>query len=115
MFEPRYLTGPALIVVGLFFGWIFYRLWVVHPINRVFRLGPYVTEQGLEAVLKMRSMFLALSLLNLESGIYRTFYWYFEQNPLADTIRIMGAMETVFAVWFSVLCIRAGVKLWLTR
>lgn len=41
----------AFYVIGGSLLWLATVMWREHPINRVFRLGPYVTEKGLRALL----------------------------------------------------------------
>lgn len=45
--------GSALsfYVIGGLFLWLSTALWREHPINRVLKLGPFVTERGLRALL----------------------------------------------------------------
>ncbi|WP_312487146.1 hypothetical protein [Sphingomonas sp.] len=54
MFDPRLLVGPVMLALGVSFLTLSIRLWMVRPLNRVFRLGPYVTERGMKAVLNLR-------------------------------------------------------------
>ena len=115
MLDPRYLTGPALIVVGTLLLYIANRLWMVHPINRVFRLGPFVTAEGMESLLRMRVTFLAFGLLLTESGVYRCAYWYFDQRVDAPWIMFLGALETGLSLWAACLALIGGFRIWRAR
>jgi len=115
MFEPRYLTGPALMVVGFLLLYVSWQIWRVHPVNRVFILGPLVTEAGMIALLHQRLLFLAFGLLMTESGIYRCVYWYVDPRVNAPSVMFLGAMETVFSLWSAYLAVNAGFKLWRAR
>ena len=113
--DPRILTGPAFVLIGTLFLWISGRLWLVHPINRVFRVGPFVTEEGMAALLNMRPIFLSYGLLGVTSGIYRCTYWFVTQSVNAPVILFLGSLETGFAVWAAILSIMAAVRLWRAR
>ena len=113
--EPRVLTGPAFFVLGLVFSWIVLRIWLVHPINRVFRLGPYVTERGIAAVLTMRPIFLAYALLGLTNGTTRMVYWFAVRSPNAPIIKFLGSLEAGLSVWAAFLTVKATIRLWRAR
>lgn len=44
-------SALAFYVIGAILLWLAVAMWKEHPINRVFRLGPYVTELGLRTLL----------------------------------------------------------------
>ncbi len=113
--EPRLFTGPAFIVIGAFLLTIALRLWVVHPVNRVFRLGPYVTERGMVALLNGRTTFLCFGLLGIVSGLTRTIYWFVTPEVNAPGVRYLGSLETGLALWAAYLSVRTAVRLWLGR
>lgn len=112
MIDLRYATGPALIIVGAVLLTVAVRLWMVHPINRVFRIGPFVTERGMRAVLGLRTIFLAYGLLLVESGTFRCAYWYLYQDVDAPVVAFLGSLETGLAFWAAALSVRAAYRLW---
>ena len=112
MMDPRILTGPALLAAGGLLLFISGRLWLVHPVNRVFRVGPFVTPKGLEALLGLRMILCAFGLLIAESGVYRIAYWLFERDVNARAVVLLGSLETGLALWVAYLSIVAGVRIW---
>lgn len=44
-------TAIAYYIIAGVLLWMAAQLWKEHPVNRVFRLGPYLTEEGLRALL----------------------------------------------------------------
>ncbi len=115
MFEPRVLTGPAFIVIGAVLLWIFLRLWLVAPINRVFRLGPFITERGMIALLTGRPVFLAYGLLGIVSGVCRCTYWFFVRQVNAPIVLYLGSLETGLAIWAAYLSVHTALRVWLVR
>jgi hypothetical protein len=113
MIDPRYLLGPALIVAGGVVLFTAFRLWMVNPLNRVFRLGPLVTLGGMEALLRLRLTLFAFGLMTVVSGIYRIAVWQFGQGLDAPVSQFLGSAETVLAIWAAYLASRAAVRLWL--
>lgn len=113
--DPRYLTGPAMIIVGLFFLFQACRLWFVHPINRVMRLGRYVTEEGLVAILNLRSLLLFYGLAGLEGGLYRCYYWFGNKEVDDPNVRFLGSAETMLMIICAYLSLTKGYHLWRTK
>lgn len=113
MIDPRILTGPALIVIGGFLVTIALRLYIVHPVNRVFRLGPFVTERGLVAVLRMRVIFLCYGMFFLTQGMTSTTYWFVVSqdvdNPFVVAFGSFGAAFAIGAAYFTLV---AAWRLW---
>ena len=112
MIDTRFLTGPALILIGALLLTIALRLTLVHPINRVFRVGPFVTERGMKALLNMRIVFYAFGLLLVESGVFRCAYWYVYQDIHHPAVVFLGSLEAGLAVWSAGLAIMAAARLW---
>lgn len=111
--EPRIIIGPCLIVIGAFMLGVAYRLWAVHPLNRVFRLGPFVTERGLQAILGMRPLFLSLGLFLTTWGASALVFWTIAGGDVYfPAVRFLGAFASVFGVWSSVLIVVSAVRLW---
>lgn len=110
--ELRFFTGPAFLIVGALMLTIALRLWLVHPINRVFRIGPFVTERGMKAILRMRMVFASFGALTFESGVYRCSYWFFSQNVHASVVVFLGSLESGLAGWAAIIAIIAAVRVW---
>lgn len=113
MIDPRILTGPAQFVIGAFLVTIAMRLYMVHPVNRVFRLGPFVTERGLVAVLRMRVLFFTYGMFFLTQGVTSTVYWLVAgqnvHNPFVAAFGSFGAAFAIGAAYFTLL---AAWRLW---
>lgn len=111
--EPRVVIGPMLVLLGCLFLGIAARLWLVHPLNRVFRLGPFVTERGLRAVLSMRPLFLSLGLFLTTWGAANVIFWTQADGDLYYwPVPFLGALASVFGAWACALSIIAAVRLW---
>lgn len=110
--EPRILAGPAQVIVGLVLTGIAIRLWTVHPVNRVFRLGPYVTEAGMRALLRLRSTFAAIGLAFVSGGAARTHFWFSSRQVSDPVVAFFGSLEAGLAVWAAFLAIHKAVLLW---
>ncbi|HEX8418564.1 MAG TPA: hypothetical protein VF638_00970 [Sphingomonas sp.] len=92
---------------------IAYRLWAVHPLNRVFRLGPFITERGLKAVLGMRPLLLSLGLFLTTWGVAALLFWTVAGGDVDyPPLRFLGAFASVFGIWSSILSVKASVRLW---
>ncbi len=115
-FEPRLLTGPSQIVIGVVFLLLGLRLWLVHPVNRVFRLGPFVTERGLKAVMGLRLLLSNLGLFFATQGAASVRYWFAAGRDVQDpTVVLLGSMSAVFAVTAATLLCVATWRLWRVR
>lgn len=115
-FEARVLTGPAMLVIGSLFLWVAYRLWAVSPINRVFRLGPYVTEEGIKAVVRLRLYFLALGLFLTMQGMSNITFWFIAgRNIQSFAVQFQGSLAAGFAVFAAVKTVVVMLRLWRAR
>ena len=113
MNDPRILMGPCLIVIGLFLAWITLRLFMVRPVNRVLRLGPFVTERGLIAVLRMRVLFGSYALFFLTQGTANILFWFISSRDLNNPFVVaFGSLGSVFAIGAAYFTLRAAVRLW---
>jgi hypothetical protein len=98
--DPRIITGIAYLIVGLSAIGVSLRIWWTPSINRVFSLGPFVTEEGLRFVLQHTRMVFALGAFAVASGLSRFAYW---QAGVAHSStgwhHFFGVVETIFAAW----------------
>lgn len=112
-FDPRLLTGPSLIVIGAVFLFLGLRLWIVHPVNRVLRLGPFVTEEGLGVVIRLRVLLTNLGLFFLTNGAASVRFWFVADRKLDDPIvAVLGGMAGVFAVSAAIVTLHALWRWW---
>lgn len=112
-FDPRTLTGPSLVIIGALFLFIALRLWLVHPLNRVFRIGPFVTEEGLRAVLGMRATFFAFGCFFItQGGSGMTYWWIANRDETYPPVVLLGSAATCFSIWAGFLAVRAAWRLW---
>ncbi len=112
-FDPRFLVGPAMLIIGALHLAVSYRLTVVHPVNRVFRLGPFLTPAGLVALLSLRLFLLAMGLFLVAWGAANIYFWWFASaDPFDSTVQFLGALGTGFAVWSAGQALWLAYKLW---
>lgn len=99
--DPRFISAIALLLIGLSLIGFVVRVWLTHPVNRVFIVGPFVTEDGLRLLLRNLPTGFALGLFALAAGLAKIAYaarWSGNETGenLAD---FFGIVEAVFAVW----------------
>lgn len=112
-FDPRYLTGPTSIVLGGVLVWIAARLWLVRPVNRVFRIGPFVTERGLRALLAMRPLFLIWGMFLSTQGTASVLYWFVTGEQAGHPmVALFGSLAAGFAVCSLALVVAGLWRLW---
>lgn len=102
MFDARILVGPAMLLLGGGFLFLSLRLWLVRPLNRVFRLGPFVTERGMRALLNLRFTSFAFGAFLTVQGLANVVFWYGTQqvyNPLVQALGSLAAGLGGWAVW----------------
>ena len=104
----RFLTDACLFLLGVWMIWVALRLWATHPINRVFGLGPYVTEEGLRFLLQHWLMVFALGLTLLTQALSR-FSFKLYQLGHADALwaEAFGLTEAGLTLWSTILAVRA--------
>jgi hypothetical protein len=111
--DPRILTGPALVIIGAFLVTISLRLIFVHPINRVFRIGPFVTEEGLRAVLRSRALLFSYGMFFLTQGVASAIFWLGSSQDLHNLYVVaFGSFGAVFAVAAACFTLAAAVRMW---
>ena len=110
--DPRVITGPTMLALGLMALFIAGRLWLVHPVNRVFRLGPFVTERGMRALLNMRQLFLALGAFLTTQGLASVVFWFFREREVNDPlVQFLGALGAGMGLWTLALAGSALIRL----
>lgn len=104
----RFLTDACLLLLGVWMIWVALRLWATHPVNRVFGLGPYVTEEGLRLLLQHWLMVFALGLTLLAQALSR-FCFKLHQLGHIDILLVeaIGLVEAGFTLWSTILAVRA--------
>ena len=112
MFDPRIISAIALLVIGLTINAFVVRVWRTHPVNRVFLVGEFVTEEGLRLMLKNLPTVFALGLFAIAAAFAKFAYaarWRGKvDNHFAD---FFGVIEAVFAVWAACCVMIAMVRL----
>jgi hypothetical protein len=112
MFDPRFLAGPAMLVLGAGFCFLAMRLWLVRPLNRVFRLGPYVTEQGMRAVLNLRFTSFAFGAFLVVQGLSSVVFWWGEQEVYDPLVKLLGSLGAGMGLWAAGLMTRGLYRLY---
>lgn len=114
--DPRFVTGISTITIGLFIIAIPLRLWFIHPINRVFKLGPFITEAGFRAVLENRPTFFAIGLYLLLNGASRVFYGLQSVGYVSDNfVNVVGGAEALLSIWAGVLTVIGAHRIWIRK
>lgn len=115
-FDPRWITGVATLIIGGFIAAIPLRLWLVHPINRVFNLGPFVTEEGFRALLRHRIMLFAIGIYIIINGISRLVYAARWVGLVPDRdADFIGGVESIFSIWAAGLALIGIKRIWLDK
>ena len=100
MFDPRIITCVAYLIVGFAAIGVCLRIWHTPAINRVFSLGPFVTEEGLRFILAHVKMLFALGAFAVASGLSRFAYWKAGVAHVeSGWPHSFGIIEMIFAVW----------------
>ena len=115
MFDPRFLAGPALIAMGGCHLFVAARLWFVHPLNRVFRLGPFVTEAGIRAVINMRMTLLSYGSSLTTYGLASCVFWFSDRGVFDPLVQFLGSLATGLLIWAAIMSLRFIARLWLVR
>ena len=111
--DLRIVTGPAMLVIGGLILLLAYRLWWLHPINRVFRIGPFVTERGLRALLDMRQVFLAIGAFLTAQGAASVVFWAFAGGDVQHgATRFLGSLSAGCGVWAAIAVGVTAYRIW---
>lgn len=114
--DARLLTALSLLVIGCIIVTAALAMWRMHPINRVFALGPYVTEEGMRALLSNWTVVFALGVTALAEAGARVAYWAMRSSYVgSDFANIFGMAEAIFTTWAAAYTVKATVALWRHR
>lgn len=114
--DPRLISAAALMIVGVIITRLAVRIWFTHSINRVFSLGPFVTAEGLEALLKNSFTIFMLGVFALSSAAARFAYWARWNEYLSTEVaHLFGLIEALFATWAAAMVVLTGWRLWQGR
>lgn len=104
MIDPRIVSGTCLLLIGLVLSAFVIRVWMTHPVNRVFLVGRFVTEDGLKLLLRNLPTAFACGLFAISMGAAKLAYvdQGFEGNPANHPAVFFGTVEASFAVWAAV-------------
>lgn len=110
MIDPRFVSAAALFLIGLALVGFVVRVWMTHPVNRVFLIGRYVTADGLELILKNLPTVFALGLFSLTAAIAKVAYALRWAGTLSGhPADFIGTLEAMFSVW-AACCVLLGVR-----
>ncbi|MBI0474209.1 hypothetical protein D9601_02365 [Sphingomonas sp. MA1305] len=115
MFDARLLVGPAMLALGLGFVFLSVRLWAVRPLNRVFRLGPFVTEKGMVAILNLRFTSFAFGAFFVVQGLTAIIFWYGTQDIRNPLVQALGSLGAGLGLWAVFLMYRGLWRVWRTK
>lgn len=101
-----------MIVLGGLMLFLAIRMWLVHPLNRVFRLGPFVTPRGIEAVLRLRLTLLLLGAFLFVQGLTSAVFWWARRDVSDPVVQYLGSLGAGLGIWAAVLLTTAVLRLW---
>lgn len=105
-----------MLMIGVAFIAISLRLWLVHPVNRVFRIGPFVTERGMRAVLNLRLLFFGLGAFLSTQGAAGVVFWFFRDRRVDDPlVQFLGALGAGLGLWAGAMIASALIRVWQAR
>lgn len=113
--DLRFLSGPAMLVLGVCFLILAARLWWVHPVNRVFRIGRYVTEEGIRAVVRLRVTFIAFGSFLTFYGLASVVFWFTERGVFDPLVQFLGSLGAGLGVWAAGMALLDLWRLWKLR
>ncbi len=101
MFDLRLVTAVALLIIGFCFLVFSARIWLTHPVNRVFTIGPFVTEAGLQLVLRHIPLIFILGLYAVADAVtevayYARAHWGLGWAP-ANSLSVLSSVMAIFA------------------
>lgn len=109
MLDPRQVSGAAFLLVGVIVCGFVIRVWITHPVNRVFLVGDYITGKGLRFLLNNLPTVFALGLAAISAGIAKFAYaarW--TGDSMGSAADFFGTIEAIFTVWAAgCVCIAA--------
>ena len=101
----HFATACAYLFIGGALLHLAARMWFSHPINRVFIFGPYLTEEGLRAVLKSWPLVFLFGAFILSCAIdHGLDLWFGGHRVVARGLEIAAVSEAVISV-FTALCV----------
>lgn len=109
--DPRLISAIALFLIGFALVGFVVRVWMTHPVNRVFLVGKFVTEDGLRVMLNNLPTVFVLGLAALTMGAAKVGYamrWAGGPEYPAD---FLGTLEAIFLIWAAGCVFLAVVRL----
>ena len=105
--DLRIVSAGALLVIGFCFLMFSLRIWMTHPVNRVFTIGPFVTEAGLQLVLRHIPLVFILGLYALSTSLadvayYGRAHWGVPWH-IANALGLLSTIMAVFASFYVVV------------
>lgn len=102
----RLVSAIALLVIGFCFLMFSLRIWLTHPVNRVFTIGPFVTEAGLQLVLRHIPLVFILGVYSLSKSLadvayYARAHWGFAWDA-ANTLSLLSGIMACFAAIYTI-------------
>lgn len=110
-------TAFAYLMIGVILLWISLKVWWTHPLNRAFRLGPYITEDGLRLVLSLWPFVFLFGAFILSCAIDHAAHFALEMGWLNHLWRdFFAVIESVISLWTAgcVVLAAAGLR-WTTK
>ena len=99
MVDPRLISAAAFLLIGLVFCTFALRVWNTHPVNRVFLLGPFVTEAGQLFILRNLKTVFFLGLFSIAEACAKVAYAYrWSGHPFGGAADKFGSVAAVFAL-----------------
>lgn len=101
----RLVSAIALLIIGFCFLMFSLRIWLTHPVNRVFTIGPFVTEAGLQLVLRHIPLVFILGVYALATALadvsyYARAHWGFGWDA-ANTLSLLSSAMAILAAVYT--------------
>lgn len=96
---PTLFTAVAYYIIGSLLIYVAGKLWLTHPVNRAFILGPYLTEKGARLLMQSWPLVPLFGLFIFSCAAEHHLNWlYSHGNPeLSELVKFMGWVEAGIA------------------
>ena len=96
---PTLFTAAAYYVIGSLLIYVAGKVWLTHPVNRAFLLGPYFTERGARALMQAWPLVPLFGLFIFSCAAEHHLNWFYANGntELSELVKFMGWVEAGIA------------------